>query len=136
MTWRRLEPGEIDHEFLWLAVSAACALGVWFWLHFALPLPRCVWHDLTGLPCPTCGATRCVRYLTQGAWQAALLINPFVFLSLAGVAIYDAYAATVLVLRLPRLRIDRVPPRLGSFLRYGFLIGLALNWWWLAYRHV
>jgi len=136
MVWRRLHPGEIDHEFLWLGVSIAGALGVWFWLHFALPLPRCAWHDYTGLPCPTCGATRCVQYLARGAWQAALLINPFFFLTLVAWTIYDVYAVTVLALRLPRLRWDRIPPRAGSLLRYGFLVALAVNWAWLVYWRV
>jgi hypothetical protein len=136
MNWRRLNPGELDHELIWLSVSALTALLAGAWLYFALPLPRCAWHDLTGLPCPTCGATRCVRFLTQGAWKAALLINPLVFLGFASAAIYNVYAALVVVLRLPRLRFDRVPPRFGNMVRYGFLIALAVNWLWLVYRHI
>jgi hypothetical protein len=136
MVWRRLQPGELDHEFLWLGVSLMGTLLAWFWLHFALPLPRCAWHDFTGLPCPTCGATRCMRYITRGAWQAALLVNPFVFFTLAVGTVFDAYAAAVLLLRLPRLRLDHLPPRSGSFFRYGFLAVLALNWAWLVYRRV
>lgn len=136
MNWRRLNPGELDHELIWLIVTVSTALGAAAWLHFAMPLPVCAWHQLTGLPCPTCGATRCVRFLTQGAWQAALLINPFVFFAISAGVIYDIYAVVVLVLRLPRLRFDRIPAWTGNFIRYGFLLTLALNWAWLVYRHV
>jgi hypothetical protein len=77
-----------------------------------------------------------VRYITRGAFQAALLVNPFVCFTLAVGTIFDAYATAVLLLRLPRLRLDHLSPRAGSFLRYGFLAVLALNWAWLVYRHV
>ena len=60
----------------------------------------------------------------------------FFFLLLVGTAIYDAYAGIVLLLRLPRLRFDRVHPRWGTALRYGFLIVLGINWAWLIYRRV
>ena len=136
MNWRRLRPGELDHELTWLLVSLACAAAAWAWLHFAMPLPKCVLHQLTGLPCPTCGGTRCVRHLTHGAWTAAFLINPFVFLALGGTALYDIYAAIVLALRLPRLRFDHISARTGNLVRISFLAALLLNWAWLIYRRV
>ena len=42
-------------------------------------LPPCPFVA-AGLLCPACGGTRCVRYLTQGAFAEAFAVNPFVFL--------------------------------------------------------
>ena len=131
MTWRRLRPGEIDHEALWLAASLGALAWAWFWLHSGLSLPQCPWHRLLGWPCPTCGATRCLRYAFHGAWKAAFLVNPLVLVSFVGIALYDGYAALVLGARLPRLRWERVTPETARKWRVGVIAVIALNWVWL-----
>jgi hypothetical protein len=136
VTWRRLRPGEIDHEALWLAVSLSAFGGAWIWLSFALPVPDCVFHRLTGFACPTCGVTRCLRYTLHRDWWAALGINPLAFLGFGAVALYDCYAATVLALRLPRLRFDSVSVRLGRFVRFTVIAAILSNWAWLVWRRV
>ena len=136
MTWRRLRPGETDHEALWLGVSLASLACAWFWLHCGLPQPRCFFHDLTGCACPSCGATRCVRFALGADFGAALRINPLFFAALGAVALYDAYAATVLALRLPRLRADALPAWAGKTVRGAVIITIGANWAWLLWRGV
>jgi hypothetical protein len=136
VTWRRLHPGEIDHEALWLAVSVATIVGAWFWLYLALPVPDCAFHRFTGLPCPTCGMTRCLRYTLHRDWWAAAGINPLAFLGYGAVALYDVYSATVLLFRLPRLRLDTIPTRLGRIVRYTVIVTLLGNWAWLVWMRV
>ena len=136
MNWRRLRPGETDHEALWLGVSLASLAVAWFWLHLGLPQPRCHFHDFTGWACPTCGATRCVRYALGGHFGAALAINPLFFAVLGALAIFDAYAATVLALRLPRLRADDLPAWVEKWVRCGVVVALGLNWAWLIKQGV
>ncbi|MEQ1859308.1 MAG: DUF2752 domain-containing protein [Chthoniobacteraceae bacterium] len=136
MKWRRLHPGELDHELLWLIVSVGTALVALLWLRFGMPMPPCVWHELTGVPCIGCGSTRCVRLLVQGAWGAAFAMNPLTFTALAGVVIYDLYAAAVLLLRLPRLRPGKWPAWLGWTTRIAIAIALVANWAWLIARGV
>ncbi len=125
--WRRLRAGEVDHEALWLGVSLAALAVAWLWVRLGLPSPACPFHELTGWACPGCGATRCVRHLFRGAFAAAFLVNPLVFTALAGTALFDLYAATVLALRLPRWRWDRVP----VWFRAGCAGILLVNWLWL-----
>jgi hypothetical protein len=136
MTWRRLRPGEIDHEALWLGVSASALLGAWLWFHLALPLPGCTFHRLTGLPCPTCGATRCLRYTFHHQWGAAAGINPLAFATFGAIAAFDIYAAIVLIFRLPRLRYGSIPLRLGRMVRYAVIVAILLNWTWLIWAGV
>ena len=136
MNWRRLRPGELDHEALWLSVSLASLAGAWLWLRLGLPLPLCPLHALTGCPCPSCGATRCVRFALGGDFGAAFSINPLALCTLGVTALFDAYAATVLALRLPRLRADALPPWAGKSARRATVVTVAANWAWLVWRGV
>jgi len=136
MIWRRLRPGETDHEALWLGVSLGSLVLAKCWLWLRLPQPPCVFHAVTGCPCPTCGATRCVRFALGGDFGAALAINPLFFTILIGIVLYDIYAATVLALRLPRLCADPLPPWAGQAARLAAGTALAVNWAWLIWRGV
>ena len=136
MVWRRLRPGELDHELIWLLVSLGAGVVTWFWLASGLPLPQCTWRALTGFACPSCGATRCVRWLCAGDFLAALLINPLIFLSLIGIAFYDVYVAIILIFRLRRLRFDHLSSRTVNLIRLSAGAALLLNWGWLIVRGI
>ena len=129
--WRQLRPGELDHERLWLAISLAAAIIGWVLLRSGVPLPKCLWHEFTGLPCPGCGGTRCARAIASGALGTAFLLNPIVFTAFILTAVYDIYAAIVLLFRLPRLRFDHVSAGLGFWTRIGAATLFAMNWAWL-----
>jgi hypothetical protein len=133
MKWRRLRPGEIDHELIWLAVSLFVLVGAWFWLDRGIPLPGCVFHRITGLPCPTCGLTRCLRYTFHGNWPAAAGINPLGFLGYGAVFVYDVYAAVVLAFGLPRLRIEDYTASFGQVVRFTVIGAVLVNWAWLIW---
>ena len=128
---RRLKPGEIDYELLWLGVSLAW-LGIAIaWFKLGLPWPHCVFHDLTNLPCVTCGMTRCGIQFFHGHFLAAFEWNPFVFAVLCGVIGFDLYALATVVARTPRLRIHLSTQRAKAFLRASVICALALNWAYL-----
>src|SRR5205823_12774360 len=102
---RRLAPGELDHELIWLTASVLSLVFAAVWLILGLPWPRCVFHDLTNLPCVTCGMTRCAIQFFRGHFLAAVNWNQVVFGLLCGVEAYDLYAFTSLATRAPRLLI-------------------------------
>ena len=128
---RNLTVGELDHELIWLSVSLG-SLGLailWFALH--LPWPRCVFHDLTGLPCLTCGMTRSTIAFLHGNFLTALRWNPLVFSALCSLTIFNAYAFVVLVARRPRLRIAGLTIAQKKVFRTAIVTLLALNWIYL-----
>ena len=126
-SYRPLAPGETDVELLTLATSAGCAVTAGSWALAGLPLPRCAFHSITGCPCPTCGATRCLLALVHGHPLAALAWNPMAFAAIAILIPLNIYSALVLAGRLPRARLSLGPAE-GRFLRLASFLLLAANW--------
>lgn len=68
-------------------VVAFAVCAAWIALFFLDPathsfLPSCLFHRLTGLYCPGCGATRALHQLARGNIAAALRLNALVVLGL------------------------------------------------------
>ena len=124
---RQLDSGDIDHELIWLSVSVLSLGAAALWLVLGLPWPLCVFHQLTGLPCLTCGMTRCGIEFFHGHFFAALKWNPLVFALLCGVIAFDLYASATLAMRMPRLRIVFSEAE-KRYLRVIIVAVLALNW--------
>ena len=128
---RRLQRGDIDHELIWLSVSVVSLTSAALWLALGLPWPLCVFHQLTGLPCLTCGMTRCGIEFFHGHFFAALKWNPLVFTALCGVMAFDLYAFATLTTRAPRLRISLSTQRAKTFVRVSIILAFTLNWIYL-----
>jgi uncharacterized protein DUF2752 len=128
---RRLARGEIDYELLWLGASLASIGIAVAWFVLGLPWPRCAFHEFTGLPCVTCGMTRCAIQFFHGHFFAALKWNPLVFAALCGVLAFDLYAFATLTMRAPRLRISFSTQRAKTFVRVSVVLAFASNWIYL-----
>jgi hypothetical protein len=131
---RRLAADALDPELLAVGVLGCTGLLGGVWLLLGLPTPRCLFHAFTGLPCLTCGGTRCVKNLLAGHVGAALAWNPLVFLGAAAAAVFMVYAAIVLVFRLPRVRVILESAREANFVRVSVAIAAAANWIYLIFR--
>ena len=130
---RRLDGSEIDHELVWLGTSLASLALATAWFAVGLPWPRCVFHELTGLPCVTCGMTRCAIQFFHGHFLAALKWNPLVFTALCSVMAFDLYAFATLTTRAPRLRLS-FSTRAKTFVRVSVILAFALNWIYLLWH--
>src|ERR1051325_2747748 len=128
---RRLAPGELDHELIWLSASVLSLGFAALWLMLGLPWPHCVFHAVTSLPCVTCGMTRCGIQFFHGHFLAAFRWNPLVFTALCGVIAFDVYALSTLVSRAPRLRIYISTQGPKTILRISVISALVLNWIYL-----
>ena len=135
LVWRRIPPGEFNHELVWLSVSAAALVGGMAWLGLGLPLPHCPFLAITGYPCLTCGATRCSIALLHGNLVGAWLWNPLAFVTLCGVALYDLYASIVLLAGLPRVRLVHWTATEKKAARFSVIVLIAVNWIYLLSQH-
>jgi hypothetical protein len=129
--FRPLAPKETDFEFLFLVVSCGLAASCFLWLDLGMPWPGCWVRRLTGLPCPTCGATRCAISLAHGDLIGACRHNPLLFLCYVGTVLVNLYAVAVLLFRLPRLRLAYLPSTVKRALRASLVLALAANWIYL-----
>jgi hypothetical protein len=90
-----------------------------------------MFHDITGLPCVTCGMTRCGIQFFHGHFLAALKWNPLIFAFLCGVTAFDLYACVVLITRASRLRIRFCTQGAKTLVRVSIVSALVLNWIYL-----
>lgn len=134
LTRRGLAPDELDHELIWLAASLGSLAMAAAWFALRLPWPRCVFLEVTGHPCVSCGATRAAFAFFHADFWGAWKWNPLVFLFLSGLSIFDAYAFAVLVIRAPRLRIVKLTPAQKIVLRLLAVILVLSNWIYLLSR--
>lgn len=80
---RRIRPTAIV-TFIAALVTGAIVAAVYFFLdptRVAI-FPPCLFHQLTGLDCPGCGAQRALHQLLHGHWIAAIRLNAMFVLSL------------------------------------------------------
>ncbi len=133
---RRLAAGELDHERLWLGVAAGAAAMSALGATMGLRLPRCLFHLATGYPCPGCGSTRAMLQLAQANVSAALAFNPLITVAALCALAWGLYAATVLVLCLPRLRVGEITRRGALALRVGAAAAVLGNWGWVIAHHL
>lgn len=88
----------------WVVLASAGAGAAW--LHWLGPLPIvCPLHAATGVPCPTCGATRAFAALLQGRIGTSLWMNPAVPVAAAAGLVFVPYALLTDLLGLPRLHV-------------------------------
>ena len=134
--WARpLAPRETDFELIFLSVTVSTATSAFIWLAFGLPWPKCWFRQMTGLPCPTCGATRTALALSHGNLAAAWHQNPFMFVCYLVTILIDLYAAAALAFQLPRLRVSGVPSEIKYRLIVALSITLGMNWIYLLLNH-
>ncbi len=135
LVWRRRSATGPDHELIWLGVSVTALAGGVAWLAMSLPWPRCPFFAVTGLPCLTCGATRCTIAFFHGNFLSAVQWNPLAAVALCGLIAFDLYAAIVLIGRTYRLRIVDWSAAEKKMARIAVISLLALNWIYLLAHH-
>lgn len=80
----------------WLTIAAVGALVATFFMPTAgLAVHLCLFKWITGLPCPGCGLTRSITFLSQGDFHHALVYHPF------GLVLYSVLVGAVVWPALP-----------------------------------
>ena len=109
--------------FLWGGTALAGAAAAPFARTLAAGAPACLFHTLTGVPCPTCGATRAVLALGRLDVGAAFLWNPLV--TLVVVAFLAGGLAALLAALAGKGVPDSAPPRWAGGVA---ALAFAANW--------
>ena len=114
---------------------AAALVGTWLMLVLGgvllerrgAPLGEtCLFHRLSGHPCPTCGSTRVVLALLWGDWGGALRLNPLVALGLA----FGGLGVLVRAVAGRALRLELSRRERGALVVAGITL-LVANWVWV-----
>ncbi len=92
--------------------------------------PSCVFKSLTGVPCPTCGATRSVLHLVQGDFYTSLSMNPLVFLCFVAAIPVFFYSLITLIFGIPRIGVV-ISDREKNMIRSGTVALVLANWCYL-----
>ena len=111
----------------WGALALTAVLLAPLATDLAPGLPGCLFRELTGLPCPTCGTTRAALALSRLDLAGAIAWNPLATLG-ALIFVLGGAAAAVATLAGKPLR----EPRLnGPALRAAVVLAVAANWAWV-----
>ena len=136
MKWRWQTPGEgrpgleIAGGLVALGVLAAARLlpsGFFSWT------TMCWFRRVTGRPCPSCGATRAFLALARGRWIEGIAHNPLFAGIFFGLIVLVVYAAWVVVLRKPCLRLSFGGRREKWILGVALAAAVLLNWAYLIW---
>ena len=111
----------------WGGVALALILAAPLIPQVCAGLPPCPFRSLTGLPCPTCGATRAALALSRFDLTVALVSNPLVTLG------YLAFLAGGLIAGGAALagRPLREPQNVPRALQATAWTAAMLNWLWV-----
>ena len=93
-------------------------------------LPACVFKGFVGIPCPTCGSTHAVMYLSRGNVAGAVAANPLLSAGAMIALLSFFYSLTVRVFTLPRLTFS-LSDREKDGVRAGAVFLALANWIYL-----
>jgi hypothetical protein len=131
VTWRRVGASDRTVAALW-AAAAAGSLALRPLLDWAPALlPRCFWHAVTGLPCPTCGTTRAAVALLHGHPWTALSLNPLTGAAGCAFLLGGALVPAWVLLNAPVPVLDAAPR-----LRVAAAVVLLANWAYLVWAGI
>ncbi|MFA5072524.1 MAG: DUF2752 domain-containing protein [Nitrospirota bacterium] len=94
-------------------------------------LPSCVFQDMSGIPCPTCGTSRALISFAQGDIIHAFVHNPMVLIVVSGVLLWFLYSLITLIVSLPRICFE-FSPNEKRRIRAGAVVFFMLNWMYLV----
>jgi len=131
MKWRAVGPADRQLAALWSFVAVAVLAAVPLASLWAPQLPACAFRAVTGVACPSCGATRAVEVLADGDLLTAFSLNPLVVTGLL------AFVTGGLFAPIWNRRVGRLPDLRGIVsIRVGLAAALLSNWVYVWLRGV
>lgn len=118
-------PAEPVH-MIWGPIAILFVFAAGLLRNFAGGLPVCVFHEITGFPCLTCGGTRSLIALSRFDLVSSFMFNPLVPLFALGLIVFSLlFFAGAVTNRSVKISLTK---RVKRIIRYSVFILLALNW--------
>lgn len=127
------EPGQIDFGIIYGSIAALCILAVKF-LPIAHLAPSCVFRGMSGIPCPTCGATRAFLSMATGNFLDAVTMNPLVVILVSAAIVSCLYSVVSLFCSMRRITFFP-SEREKDGMRITAVMIVLLNWGYVLYTH-
>jgi hypothetical protein len=129
---------------LYFFVSISC-LGGYIWLISRVlygashSVVGCLFHKVTGVPCPSCGSTRSVLFLLKGDFIQALHANPFGYILLLLMVVLPVWLLCDFICK--KSSFLHLYQRVESVLKGRYVCILAgtfvlINWIWNIYKYM
>ena len=92
-------------------------------------LPGCTFHNITGIPCPSCGATRSAVLLANGNFFNALKMNPLFLFFYIGLLAWGSFSLLMFCMgKKISVKLSYLEARI---IRWGAVAVILLNWTYL-----
>lgn len=128
MRWTPLTVAERQLAYVWGGLALALVALKPLWPLVGPFMRPCLFHSITGVPCPTCGATRSVLALLDGDLLGAAAFNPLVFAATVAFVLGGVIAPLWAWRRGTAPRFARQIP---MPVRIGLVALILANWVWL-----
>jgi hypothetical protein len=125
---------EFVFGFLFIPLFAVVSL-LTLYLSSRIPV-FCVFHRITGFPCPACGSFRCAEQLVEGHIREAWLTQPLIAILVCTALVYAAYSWIVVLFKLPRLRVAETTRGQRWLMVFLAVAAILVNWAYIALRGV
>ncbi len=136
MNWqlKKLSPLDNNYELIFGILVIPITAIIYTAISYlpAKLIPICRFHATTGLPCPTCGATRSAQLLSTGNIIQAWLMQPLLITTTILAIIYSLYSFIVVLGKLPRIRLVNITAKNRNYILITSAIIIIVNWIYLA----
>ena len=136
MNWqlKKLLPLENNYELIFGVLVIPITTIIYMAISYlpASLIPVCRFHATTGLPCPTCGATRAIHLLSTGKIIQAWIMQPLLITIALFAAIYSVYSFIVVLGKLPRIRLVNITTKNRNYILIACATLITLNWIYLG----
>jgi len=121
--------GQIEFGIIYGCIAFIALCSARFLPLFSL-LPDCAFKRITGISCPTCGATHSIVHLAHGNVVAAFLSNPLISIALSVALFALLFGLIAFSFQFPRIEVS-VSAKEDPLVRIVAVVFFLIHWAYL-----